>query len=43
MPKKARVLSREMKLAAVRRIIAGESVGALAPEFKRRRRLKVDP
>jgi hypothetical protein len=34
MPKKARVFSREMKLAAIRRMIAAESVGALAREFK---------
>ena len=39
MPKKARVFSREMKLAAVRRMMAGESVGALAREFKLRRHL----
>ena len=37
MPK--RVFSREMKLAAVRRMMAGESVGALAREFKLRRHL----
>jgi transposase len=34
MPKKARVFSREMKLAAIRRMMAAESVGALAREFK---------
>src|ERR1700756_4155314 len=39
MPKKARVFSREMKLTAVRRMMAGESVGALAREFKLRRHL----
>jgi len=39
MPKKARDFSREMKLAAVRRMMAGESVGALAREFKLRRHL----
>jgi transposase len=39
MPKKARVFSRDMKLAAVRRMMAGESVGALAREFKLRRHL----
>jgi transposase len=39
MPKKARVFSREMKLAAVRRMMAGESVSALAREFKLRRHL----
>ena len=39
MPKKARVFSREMKLAAVRRMMAEESVGALAREFKLRRHL----
>ena len=37
MPK--RIFSREMKLAAVRRMMAGESVGALAREFKLRRHL----
>ena len=37
MPK--RVFSREMKLAAVRRMMAGESVSALAREFKLRRHL----
>jgi transposase len=39
MPKKARVFSREMKLTAVRRMMAGESVGVLAREFKLRRHL----
>ena len=34
MPKKARVFSREMKLAAVRRMLAGENVSALARELK---------
>ena len=34
MPKKARVLSRELKLAAVRRMLAGENVSALARELK---------
>ena len=33
MPKKARVFSREMKLAAVRRMMAGESVSALARQL----------
>jgi len=39
MPKKARVSSREMKLAAVRRMMAGERVSALARELKLRRHL----
>jgi len=39
MPNKARAFSREMKLAAVRRMMTGESVGALAREFKLRRHL----
>jgi transposase-like protein len=39
MPKKARVFSREMKLAAIRRMMAGESVSALARELKLRRHL----
>jgi transposase len=39
MPKKARVFSREMKLAAIRRMMAGVSVGALARELKLRRHL----
>jgi transposase-like protein len=34
MSKKARVFSREMKLSAVRRMIAGENVSALARELK---------
>lgn len=34
MPKKARVLSRELKLAAVHRMLAGENVSALACELK---------
>jgi transposase-like protein len=34
MSKKARVFSREMKLAAVRRMLAGENVSALARELK---------
>jgi transposase-like protein len=34
MPKKARVLSRELKLAAVHRMLAGENVSALARELK---------
>jgi transposase len=36
MPKKARVFSREIKLAAVRRMMAGESVSVLARELKLR-------
>jgi transposase-like protein len=40
MPKKARVFSREMKLAAVRRMMAGESVSVLARELKLRRHLE---
>jgi transposase-like protein len=36
MPKKARVFSREMKLAAIRRMMAGESVTALARELELR-------
>jgi transposase len=39
MPKKARVFSREMKLAAIRRMMAGENVSALARELKLRRHL----
>jgi transposase len=39
MPKKARVFSREMKLAAIRRMMAGESVSVLARELKLRRHL----
>ena len=34
MSKKARVFSREMKLSAVRRMLAGENVSALARELK---------
>jgi transposase-like protein len=34
MPKKARVFSRAMKLTAVRRMLAGENVSALARELK---------
>ncbi len=34
MSKKVRVFSREMKLAAVRRMLAGENVSALARELK---------
>jgi transposase len=34
MPRKVRVFSREMKLAAVRRMLAGENVSALARELK---------
>lgn len=34
MPKKVRVLSRELKLAAVHRMLAGENVSALARELK---------
>ncbi|HEX6120167.1 MAG TPA: hypothetical protein VFZ03_12035 [Dongiaceae bacterium] len=34
MPRKARVLSRELKLAAVHRMLAGENVSALARELK---------
>lgn len=34
MPKKVRVISRELKLAAVRRLLAGENVSALARELK---------
>jgi transposase len=34
MPKKVRVFSREMKLAAVRRMLGGENVSALARELK---------
>lgn len=39
MSKKARVFSREMKLAALRRMLAGENVSALARELKLRRKL----
>ncbi len=39
MPRKARVFSRETKLAAVRRMLAGENVSALARELKLRRKL----
>ena len=39
MPKKARVFSREMKLAAIRPMMAGECVSALAREPKLRRHL----
>ncbi len=38
MSKAARVFSREMKLAAVRRMLAGENVSALARELKLRRK-----
>ena len=34
MPKKARVFSRGLKLAAIRRVLAGENVSALARELK---------
>lgn len=34
MPKKVRVISRETKLAGVRRMLAGENVSALARELK---------
>ena len=34
MPRKVRVLSRELKLAAVHRMLAGENVSALARELK---------
>jgi transposase len=34
MSKKARIFSREMKLSAVRRMMAGENVSALAQELK---------
>jgi transposase len=37
--KKARVFTREEKLAALRRMIAGENVSALARELKLRRKL----
>ena len=39
MSKTARVFSREMKLAAVGRMLAGENVSALARELKLRRKL----
>ncbi len=39
MPKAARIFSREMKLAALRRMLAGENVSALARELKLRRKL----
>jgi transposase-like protein len=39
MSKTARVFSREMKLAALRRMAAGENVSALARELKLRRKL----
>lgn len=39
MSKAARVFSREMKLAALRRMAAGENVSALARELKLRRKL----
>jgi transposase-like protein len=39
MPKKARVFSREMKLAAIRRMMAGESVSELDRALKLRRHL----
>ncbi len=39
MSRKARVFSREMKLAALRRMLAGENVSALARELKLRRKL----
>lgn len=39
MSKVARVFSREMKLATVRRMLAGENVSALAREMKLRRKL----
>jgi transposase len=39
MSKAARVFSREVKLAAVRRMLAGENVSALARELKLRRKL----
>lgn len=38
MPKKARVFDRAMKLAAVRRLLGGENVSALARELKVRRK-----
>jgi transposase len=34
MPKKARIFTREMKLTAVRRMLAGENVSGLARELK---------
>jgi transposase len=37
--KKVRIFSREVKLAAVRRMMAGENVSALARELKLRRKL----
>ena len=39
MSKTVRVFSREMKLAALRRMLAGENVSALARELKLRRKL----
>ena len=39
MSKKARVFSRKMKLATLRRMAAGENVSALARELKLRRKL----
>ena len=39
MSKAVRVFSREMKLAALRRMLAGENVSALARELKLRRKL----
>ena len=39
MSRKYRVFSREMKLAALRRMLAGENVSALARELKLRRKL----
>jgi len=39
MSKAARVFSREVKLAAVRRMLSGENVSALARELKLRRKL----
>jgi len=39
MSKAVRVFSREMKLAALRRLLAGENVSALARELKLRRKL----
>src|SRR3989304_1866366 len=39
MSKGVRVFSREMKLAAVRRMLAGENVSALARELRLRRKL----
>src|ERR1700693_5232672 len=39
MSKAARIFSREAKLAAIRRMLAGENVSALARELKLRRKL----